>query len=71
MTADMWMADRSEVVSLMEPLLLGPRHREPLTDLALDLTQKSAGFRASLPAGILASLADLARSMNCYTSAHK
>ena len=24
-----------------------------------------------LPAGILASLADLARSMNCYTSAHK
>jgi Fic family protein len=52
----------------MEPLLLGTRHREHLTDLALDLTQKSAGFRASLPASIVNSLADLVRAMNCYYS---
>jgi Fic family protein len=52
----------------MEPLLLDPRHREPLTDLALNLTHKSAGFRASLPASILKSLADLVRAMNCYYS---
>jgi Fic family protein len=49
-------------------LLLGVRHRERLTDLALDLTQRSAGFRASLPSSILASLADLVRAMNCYYS---
>jgi Fic family protein len=52
----------------MEPLLLGARHRDRLTDLALDLTQRSAGFRASLPSSILASLADLVRAMNCYYS---
>ena len=68
MKADIQAVDRDEIVSVMEPLLLGPRHREPLTDLALDLTQKSAGFRASLPAGILTPLADLVRSMNCYYS---
>jgi Fic family protein len=67
MIADILPADR-ELVSLMEPLLLGVRHRELLTDLALDLTQRSAGFRASLPTSILASLADLVRAMNCYYS---
>ena len=36
--------DRGELPSLMKPLLLGPKHRERLTDLALDLTQKSAGI---------------------------
>ena len=66
--ADIEPVDRGEMVSLMEPLLLGPRHREPLTDLALELTQKSAGFRASLPASIMTSLAHLVRSMNCYYS---
>jgi Fic family protein len=62
--------DRGEIVSLMEPLLVSEssRHRTPLTDLALDLTQKSAGFRRSLPPGMLASLADLVRAMNCYYS---
>ena len=49
-------------------MLLGPRHREPLTDMALDLTRQSAKFRASLPAGVLASLPDLVRAMNCYYS---
>src|SRR6202050_4680688 len=62
--------DRGELVSLMEPLLLaeGSRHRPGLTDLALDLAQKSSGFRRSLPESLLASLADLVRSMNCYYS---
>lgn len=64
------VADRGEAVSLMEPLLIGEgsRHRAGLTDLALELAQKSAGFRRSLPASLLASLADLARAMNCYYS---
>jgi Fic family protein len=68
MDADIKTADRDEFVSVMEPLLLGPRHRGALTDLAFDLTQKSAAFRASLPASILSSLSDLVRSMNCYYS---
>lgn len=51
--------DRRETVSLMEPLLIGEgsRHRAALTDLALELAQKSAGFRRSLPESLLASLA--------------
>jgi Fic family protein len=59
-----------ETVSLMEPLLIGTgsRHRPALTDLALELAQKSAGFRRSLPESLLASLADLIRAMNCYYS---
>ena len=59
-----------EAVSLMEPLLIGDnsRHRASLTDLALELAQKSAGLRRSLPISLLASLADLVRSMNCYYS---
>ena len=62
--------DRGEQVSLMEPLLIreGSRHRGGLTDLVLDLAQKSAGFRRSLPESLLASLADLVRAMNCYYS---
>jgi Fic family protein len=62
--------DRGEVISLMEPLLIGDdsRHRAALIDLALELAQKSAGFRRSLPESLLASLAELVRSMNCYYS---
>ena len=62
--------DRSELVSLMEPLLLGEgsRHRPSLTELAFDLSQKSAGFRRSLPDSLRGSLAGLVRSMNCYYS---
>ncbi len=54
----------------MEPLLIGEdsRHRGELTDLAVDLAAKSAGFRRSLPQGLLAALADLVRAMNCYYS---
>ena len=59
--------DRQELVSLMEPMLIteGSRHRARLTDLAVDLAQKATGFRRSLPASLLASLATLVRAMNC------
>src|SRR5882757_11046710 len=62
--------DGGESIGLMEPMIIGhgARQRAALTDLALDLAQKSAGFRRSLPESLLASLADLVRSMNCYYS---
>ncbi len=62
--------DRGDLVSLMEPLLIGQdsRHRGELTNLALELAQKSSGFRRSLPESLLVSLADLVRAMNCYYS---
>src|SRR5436190_9106753 len=64
------VTDRGESVGLMEPLLISEtsRHRAALTDLALELAQKSSGFRRSLPASLTASLADLVRAMNCYYS---
>lgn len=62
--------DRGESVALMEPLLIteSARHRTALTDLAIELAQRSAGFRRSLPEGVLTALADLVRAMNCYYS---
>ena len=62
--------DRQETVSLMEPMRVseGSRHREALTDLAVDLAARAAGFRRSLPDGVTAALADLVRAMNCYYS---
>jgi Fic family protein len=62
--------DRGEAASLMEPLSVsvGSRYRNKLTDLALELAQKSAGFQRSLPPSLLSSLADLVRAMNCYYS---
>lgn len=62
--------DRGESIGLMEPMILGEesRARHALADLALDLAQKSAGFRRSVPPAILGSLATLVRSMNCYYS---
>jgi Fic family protein len=70
MKEDIKAVDRGEAISDMEPLLIGSnsRHRGGLTDLAFDLTQKSAGFRRSLPESLLTSLADLVRAMNCYYS---
>ena len=61
---------RGESVSAMEPLLIGSdsRHRPALTDLAVELAQRSAGFRRSLPGSLLSSLAELVRAMNCYYS---
>ncbi len=63
-------ADRDELPSAMEPLTLGEgcRRRGRIMDLAFDLARKSAGFRSSLPAGLIGPLAGLVRSMNCYYS---
>ena len=57
-------------IGLMEPLLISEtaRQRGELVDLAVELAQRSAGFRKSLPDGVMRALADLVRSMNCYYS---
>jgi len=71
MNADISVAkDRGEAIAMMEPLLLseGSRHREALIDLAVELAARSAGFRRSLPEGVLTALADLVRAMSCYYS---
>lgn len=62
--------DRGESTALMEPLVLssGSRHRPELNDLAIELATTSAGFRRSLPDGVVTALADLVRAMNCYYS---
>lgn len=67
------VADRGEAISMMDPLLIseGSRHRRDLTDLtdlAIELAAHSAGFRRSLPTGVLTALSDLVRAMNCYYS---
>ncbi len=64
------LTDRRETVSMMEPLLISEasRSRGELTDLAVELAARSAGFRRSLPMGIVTALANLVRSMNCYYS---
>lgn len=64
------VTDRGETTSLMEPLLLSEssKHNKGLSDLALELVSASAGFRRSLPSGVMAPLADLVRAMNCYYS---
>lgn len=46
----------------------GSRHLAALSDLALELAQKSSGFRRSLPGSLLTALVDLVRAMNCYYS---
>lgn len=55
---------------MIDPLFIGDgsRHRGPLSDLAVDLAARAAGFRRSLPAGVRDALGDLVRSMNCYYS---
>src|SRR5579863_4209643 len=62
--------DRGESVTLMEPLVIGDGapERAELTDLALDLVRRSAGFYRSLPPPIVMPLANLVRAMNCYYS---
>jgi Fic family protein len=64
------LRDGGEVATAMEPMLVSEssRHRGRLADLAVELTQQSAGFRASLPPGIAEALATLVRAMNCYYS---
>ncbi len=62
--------DGGESIDLMEPMAIaeGSRHRRDLSDFAVDLAARSAGFRRSLPGGISSALADLVRAMNCYYS---
>jgi Fic family protein len=62
--------DRRESTALMEPVLVGEtsRDRGTLTDLAVELAQKSTGFRRSLPENLVTSLSDLVRAMSCYYS---
>jgi Fic family protein len=62
--------DRGEAPSGMEPLVLSEAsiHRPALNDLAVELAAASAGFRRSLPAGVVKALSDLVRAMNCYYS---
>ena len=62
--------DDGESIGLFEPLMVseGSPHRGALNDLALELAEKSAAFRSSLPESIATALADLVRSMNCYYS---
>jgi Fic family protein len=62
--------DRRESPSSFEPILIeeGSRHRAPLSDLAVEVAARAAGFRRSLPEGVRAALGDLVRSMNCYYS---
>src|SRR5258708_7759181 len=64
------VVDRGEATGAMEPLLIGEtsRHRGALTDLAIELAQKAAGFRRSLPESMMKSLVHLVRRMNCYYS---
>ena len=62
--------DEGENITIMEPLLIGENsiHRGELTELAVDLAARSAGFRRSLPEGVVEALADLVRAMSCYYS---
>jgi Fic family protein len=62
--------DRAEQPAEMEAMLLaeGSRHRPALHDIAVELAAASAGFRRSLPAGVVKALASLVRAMNCYYS---
>ena len=63
-------SDCGESVSTMEPLQIGESspHRPALTELAIELAAKSAGLRRGISDGVVAALADLVRSMNCYYS---
>ena len=62
--------DRGESTGLMEPMLVSESgsRRAGLADLAVDLAARSAGFRRSLPDGVLRALSQLVRAMNCYYS---
>jgi len=62
--------DRGEPSSAMEPLLISESHktRGELADMAVELAEKSAGLKRSLPEGVREALADLVRAMNCYYS---
>lgn len=62
--------DHGERTTRMGPLLIadGSRHRAELTDLVVELAIRSAGFRRSLPDGVLTGLTTLVGTMSCYYS---
>ncbi|HBJ39733.1 MULTISPECIES: Fic family protein [unclassified Hyphomonas] len=62
--------DRGEGVGAMEPMLVGSssHYRGQLGDLAVEVAERSAGLRRSLPDGVVTALSDLVRAMNCYYS---
>ena len=62
--------DRGENITQMEPLLIrdDSGYRGDLTDMAVELAMRSAGFCRSLPDGLLTALATLVRATNCYYS---
>jgi Fic family protein len=66
----MTFPDDGETISLFEPLMVaeGSPDRAGINDLALELAEKSAAFRSSLPPSMAQALAGLVRSMNCYYS---
>ena len=53
--------DRGEDIAVMEPLQIsdGSPHQGALTELAVDLAAKSAGFRRSLPDSVMNALAEV------------
>ena len=67
MKPDIKAADRGEQIRVMEPLLLAEnsRHRAELTDVVIELAQKSAAFHRSLPPSIILNPA-LAPAKNCH-----
>lgn len=58
--------DRGEPVSLMEPMRISEtsHQRGELADLAVELAAHSAGFRRSLPEGVLTALTDPVRAIH-------
>ena len=62
--------DRGEPVGVMEPMLVSTSspHRARLADLALEVAERSAGLKRSLPQGVVTALSELVRAMNCYYS---
>lgn len=66
----MAVPDYGETTGLFEPLMVseGSPTRAGLNDLVLDLAEKSAAYRSSLPASVADALADLVRAINCYYS---
>lgn len=62
--------DRGEATTTIEPMLVSETspHRPSLNDKVLALVAASISLDKSLPKEVVAALADLVRSMNCYYS---
>lgn len=64
------LEDKNEPLGVMEPMLVSSSSpmRDGLANKTLELAERSAGLRRSLPNGIVDALSDLVRAMNCYYS---